>query len=670
MRILSKGNLQNRLVPLLRSQNRSGYPQTLEEVLEEILTRYRISPPTNCSVSMHYFSPFVGKWFRCIPRTSKKSLKERVGSAQYSEFELSTYQDLYQELPKEFNFMMSDAVTDEVHVVFGDNPIATQGKRTICVTGKEWSILKGLLLSQHLVDFLKYGHSPDPKKSFGKEFKMLKLLADRIKKVVKNREQVSEPQIINMFLCSFYYAIRSQEPDKWVLVSIYPSVVGPQGTKVGSLCIGAFGKNEKPLNLEYAFTGNACSYKASEFAVQLFQELLELEYSVGSEQRTLIALEENVVRECCYVRQETLLKVNKTQKWVEQQIKTRFGEPHSKIAKDLDFFTKFTFASLRFEQFLNDLAAQVSEREPAKEGEVHCFFLFGEPGTGKETLAKLIHILSRRAWIKPPRRKDIEEKYWPAIGKHYSQKIWVRGEKQPFSLASMLKRRHKPPSTGAFLGLNYFTVLGSLLNDQEFDCVLFGDLSDNVNKIGCLTLASLLRGTVFLDEFHTIPSKDLVNRFLRLLSDQCEISIPGFEKREKANITLVASSNKTPDQLMSEMWNEAVLDRMTEHYFTVPPLRERKEDIAVLVNYFLNKHNSDITKGEVRIAKIELQGMRLLCELPWLKNYRGLKGLLQLILDTRRSRKIASEVVTFDEVLQAVVAREVFQHSGKAVRQA
>jgi DNA-binding NtrC family response regulator len=121
-------------------------------------------------------------------------------------------------------------------------------------------------------------------------------------------------------------------------------------------------------------------------------------------------------------------------------------------------------------------------------------------------------------------------------------------------------------------------------------------------------------------------------------------------------LLVVIASNYTPDQLIEKGFNPAIVFRITKNYFHVPPLRQRKEDIAVFINHLLSKVAKDY-----KLKRIDPHGMRLLCELPWPDNYRGVKGLIDHILFKRRQKEIEHPEITYDEVLQAITERDVMK---------
>ena len=61
------------------------------------------------------------------------------------------------------------------------------------------------------------------------------------------------------------------------------------------------------------------------------------------------------------------------------------------------------------------------------------------------------------------------------------------------------------------------------------------------------------------------------------------------------------------------------------------------------------------------IRRIDPNAMRLICDLPWPENYRGVAGLLDHVLEDRRQRKLEHSVLTFDAVVTGVRRREILR---------
>ncbi len=119
---------------------------------------------------------------------------------------------------------------------------------------------------------------------------------------------------------------------------------------------------------------------------------------------------------------------------------------------------------------------------------------------------------------------------------------------------------------------------------------------------------------------------------------------------------VIFASNMSKDELIEKEFNVAVVDRITQHCFRVPPLRERPEDIAIFINNELYRKKEQVN---TEIAYFDLAGLRLICELPWEDNYRGIKGLIEDLLAERARRKLTTKTISFDEVIGAIRRREL-----------
>lgn len=175
-----------------------------------------------------------------------------------------------------------------------------------------------------------------------------------------------------------------------------------------------------------------------------------------------------------------------------------------------------------------------------------------------------------------------------------------------------------------------------------------------------------LGGTLFLDEFNTLPYY-LSIKFLRIFESPYEIEMPWDSQRYRmsVNILTIFASNLDSLGLIERKFSPAVIGRITQNTFEIPPLRDRKEDIAVFVNSYLQKLKNKDKEGMIKnVTRINLDALRLICELPWLDNYRGIKGLLDEIILERKYRRIAMPNITFDEVIKAIAKRELLTSKG------
>ena len=346
------------------------------------------------------------------------------------------------------------------------------------------------------------------------------------------------------------------------------------------------------------------------------------------------------------------------------------------LAQFIDEF-KMVGASRAYVDLIDQLDTAV-QRHDVKEPQV--VFLHSEPGCGKENIAGLIHLMSSGS--KAIHLSKHCSETLPSITKADPKEFLERSlnylsysgdptmeSKEIFSFSvapdeeetRTFKLGPKWNTTRLF---NYFPLNMATLHKHElFTKELFGTYSPSVEgSAGRCLLAHLLHGSVFLDEFSTLPEPKWANCFLRLFEQPHEMDIQGRPTGPivNANLLIICASNLSGEELIRHGFNEAVIYRMTRRSFRIPPLRDRQVDIAVFVNALLRKHNSEIHKKK-RIRRIDTHAMRLLCELPWPDNYRGIQALLSEISEARHRRSIAHEELSFEEVVEGLRRRETLQ---------
>jgi formate hydrogenlyase transcriptional activator len=209
--------------------------------------------------------------------------------------------------------------------------------------------------------------------------------------------------------------------------------------------------------------------------------------------------------------------------------------------------------------------------------------LLGETGTGKELIAQAIHDRSRR--------KD---------------RTLVR--------------------------LNCAAIPTGLLESELFGHERGAFTGAVTQKIGRLELAD--QGTLFLDEVGDIPL-ELQPKLLRVLQDG-EFERLGSTRTKKVDARLVAATNRDLDEMIEDrQFRNDLYYRLNVFPIRVPPLRERPEDIPLLVQYFTQKYASRMQK---RIESIPAAAMRKLTHWHWPGNVRELQNLVErAVIMTRLS---------------------------------
>jgi formate hydrogenlyase transcriptional activator len=200
--------------------------------------------------------------------------------------------------------------------------------------------------------------------------------------------------------------------------------------------------------------------------------------------------------------------------------------------------------------------------------------ILGETGTGKELIARALHRLSRR--------KD-----------------------------------------GPFIKVNCAAIPTGLLESELFGHEKGAFTGAISQKIGRVELAH--NGTLFLDEVGEIPL-ELQPKLLRVLQDQ-EFERLGSNRTIKVNLRLVAATNRDLAKGVADReFRSDLFYRLSVFPIRIPPLRERSEDIPLLVRYFVLKYAKRMGRN---IETVPKDTINALAEWPWPGNVRELENLME-----------------------------------------
>lgn len=132
-------------------------------------------------------------------------------------------------------------------------------------------------------------------------------------------------------------------------------------------------------------------------------------------------------------------------------------------------------------------------------------------------------------------------------------------------------------------------------------------------------------GTLFLDEIGELPM-DAQVKLLRVLEER-KITRIGGKKAIPVNVRIVAATNRNlEEEVKKGNFRLDLLYRLNVFTVDIPPLRERKEDIPLLVDYFMTKYNRALN---LSVHHISRQAMELLCAYHWPGNVRDLENAVQ-----------------------------------------
>lgn len=132
-------------------------------------------------------------------------------------------------------------------------------------------------------------------------------------------------------------------------------------------------------------------------------------------------------------------------------------------------------------------------------------------------------------------------------------------------------------------------------------------------------------GTLFLDEICDLPLS-LQGKLLRVLENK-KIERIGSNKSIDLDVRLISATNKVPeDEITSNRFREDLLYRINTLTMVIPPIRERKEDLPGLIDFFLHKIEMEQKK---KIVKVEDQAMSALLSYDYPGNVRELKNIIE-----------------------------------------
>lgn len=204
----------------------------------------------------------------------------------------------------------------------------------------------------------------------------------------------------------------------------------------------------------------------------------------------------------------------------------------------------------------------------------------------------------------------------------------LKGEKKPILIEGetgtgkevVAKLLHIQESERPFIAVNVSSIPENLFESEMFGHLKGSFTGADSNKIGLAEAAH--GGDLFLDEIEAMPLSFQV-KMLRFL-ESGELRKVGAKETIKIQTRVIAASNKPLLQLIKEgTFREDLYYRISSQKIELPPLRDRWEDISELANYFLE------TEKPKRNKKFAEDGMKALLKYPWPGNVRELKRICE-----------------------------------------
>jgi len=183
--------------------------------------------------------------------------------------------------------------------------------------------------------------------------------------------------------------------------------------------------------------------------------------------------------------------------------------------------------------------------------------------------------------------------------------------------------QHSQRAAGPFVKINSTAIPETLLESELFGYEKGAFSGATTSKPGKFELAD--KGTLFLDEIGDVPPAIQV-KLLRVLQER-EFERLGGTKTLKVDVRLIAATNRDLRAALEEgTFREDLYYRLNVVAIDIPPLRDRKEDVPGLVNFFLQKFAREMEKPAHTITP---QAMKLLVDFHWPGNVREVENVIQ-----------------------------------------
>jgi formate hydrogenlyase transcriptional activator len=216
-----------------------------------------------------------------------------------------------------------------------------------------------------------------------------------------------------------------------------------------------------------------------------------------------------------------------------------------------------------------------------------------------------------------------------------------------------------PRMDQAFVKVNCAAIPLGLLESDLFGHEKGAFTGAIAQKVGRFELAH--KGTLFLDEVGDIPL-ELQPKLLRVLQEQ-EFERLGSTRTQRVDVRVIAATNASLTQMVAEKkFRSDLYYRLYIFPVTVPPLRDRREDIPILVRHFVNKYARRMGK---QIESIPKESMDALARYAWPGNIRELQNLMEraTLLSTGPSLRVPLAEILADSDLSAAAGGNALEQA-------
>jgi len=208
---------------------------------------------------------------------------------------------------------------------------------------------------------------------------------------------------------------------------------------------------------------------------------------------------------------------------------------------------------------------------------------------------------------------------------HVSSTVLLRGENGTGKeLVAKAIHLNSPRNSRPFVTVNCAAIPENLIESELFGHEKGAFTGADSRKIGKFQMAN--QGTLFLDEIAELKY-ELQAKLLRALQDQTFMPV-GSNRVQKTDARIVAATNRNLEKMIIDgQFREDLYFRLNVMPIFIPPLRERKEDIPYLLEFFIEKYKQDEKK--IRVAS---EAMETLTSYDWPGNIRQLENVVQRAL--------------------------------------
>ncbi|MBU0663236.1 MAG: sigma-54 dependent transcriptional regulator [Proteobacteria bacterium] len=232
-------------------------------------------------------------------------------------------------------------------------------------------------------------------------------------------------------------------------------------------------------------------------------------------------------------------------------------------------------------------------------------------------------------------------------------------------LVAQAIHQHSKVADHPFVPITCSAIPEDLMESELFGHVR-GSFTGAINdKSGLFQLAN--NGTAFLDEIGEL-TPIIQTKLLRVLQER-EVKPVGSTKIERVNVRIIAATNRVlEEEIIAGRFREDLFYRLAVVPIRMPPLRERKGDVPLLVNHFLQKHSRLLGK---EVQEISSYGMQVLMDYDFPGNVRELENIIERGVALENSNIILPESLTLsahrsekrnkseaDPLFQAVASKE------------